>query len=107
MKRGDLVTVALQGEHGKPRPALIIQADEFAATDYVAALLLTSTLRDAPLIRVLVSPNTTNNLRHISQIELDRCIAIKRSRIGSVFGRVDGATLQVVNRLLAVFLGIA
>ncbi len=25
MRRGDLVTVALQGEHGKPRPALVIQ----------------------------------------------------------------------------------
>ena len=30
MKRGDLVTVALQGEHAKPRPALVIQSDLFA-----------------------------------------------------------------------------
>ena len=30
MNRGDLVTVALQGEHGKPRPALVIQSDLFA-----------------------------------------------------------------------------
>ena len=29
MKRGDLVTVALQGEFGKPRPALIVQSDLF------------------------------------------------------------------------------
>ena len=27
MKRGDLVTIALQGDFGKPRPALVIQAD--------------------------------------------------------------------------------
>jgi mRNA-degrading endonuclease toxin of MazEF toxin-antitoxin module len=25
--RGDIVTVALQGDHGKPRPALIVQSD--------------------------------------------------------------------------------
>jgi mRNA interferase MazF len=30
MQRGDLITVALQGDAGKPRPALIIQADHFA-----------------------------------------------------------------------------
>ncbi len=31
-RRGDLVTVALQGDYGKPRPALIIQFDFFALT---------------------------------------------------------------------------
>jgi mRNA interferase MazF len=29
MQRGDLITVALQGDAGKPRPALVIQADHF------------------------------------------------------------------------------
>ena len=32
MKRGDLVTVALPGDFGKPRPALVVQADLFNAT---------------------------------------------------------------------------
>jgi hypothetical protein len=27
MRRGDLVTIALQGDYGKPRPALIVQSD--------------------------------------------------------------------------------
>lgn len=27
MKRGDIVTVAMQGDYGKPRPAVIIQSD--------------------------------------------------------------------------------
>ena len=27
MKRGDLVTIAMPGDFGKPRPALIIQSD--------------------------------------------------------------------------------
>ena len=30
MQRGDLITVALQGDAGKPRPALVTQADHFA-----------------------------------------------------------------------------
>ena len=29
MRRGDFVTIAMQGDLGKPRPALVIQADQF------------------------------------------------------------------------------
>jgi hypothetical protein len=28
LKRGDFVTIAMQGDFGKPRPALMIQADQ-------------------------------------------------------------------------------
>ena len=30
MNRGDLVTIAMQGDFGKPRPALVIQSDRFS-----------------------------------------------------------------------------
>ncbi len=35
MRRGDIVTVAIQGDFGKPRPALVIQSDQFTATGTV------------------------------------------------------------------------
>ena len=38
MKRGDLVTIALPGDFGKPRPALIIQSDQFDQTATVTVL---------------------------------------------------------------------
>ena len=53
MKRGDLVTIALQGE---PRPALVIQSDFFAAHPSVTVLPVTSELRAAPLFRVDIEP---------------------------------------------------
>jgi mRNA interferase MazF len=31
VRRGDLVTVAVAGDYGKPRPALVVQDDAFAA----------------------------------------------------------------------------
>ena len=40
MRRGDLVTVALTGDFGKPRPALVVQADQFDQTGTVTVLLL-------------------------------------------------------------------
>ena len=48
MTRGDLVTVALQGDQGKPRPALVVQADQFGGLGSVTVLPITSTLVDAP-----------------------------------------------------------
>ena len=40
--RGDLVTVALPGDYGKPRPALVIQSDLFAEHPSVTVLPVTS-----------------------------------------------------------------
>ena len=54
MQRGDLITVALQGDAGKPRPALVIQADHFADLSTVVVLPLTSTLLNLPLVRVTI-----------------------------------------------------
>jgi len=51
MRRGDLVTVALQGDLGKPWPALVIQSDLFGAHPSVTVLPITSTDHDAPLLR--------------------------------------------------------
>lgn len=56
MKRGDLVTVAMPGDFGRPRPVLVIQADQFAGTGTVTVVLLSGTLVDAPLIRLTVQP---------------------------------------------------
>ena len=56
MKRGDLVTIAVSGEYGKPRPALIVQADAFDLHPSVTLLPLTSEMHDAPLFRVTIQP---------------------------------------------------
>lgn len=107
MNRGGLVTIALAGDFGKPRPALIIQSDQFQDTGTVTVLLLTSTLVDAPLIRVEIEPKPENGLSKTSQIMVDKAMTIKRERLGPVFGEADAETMLAVTRCLAVFLGLA
>lgn len=107
MRRGDLVTVALAGDFGKPRPALVIQADAFDAVATATVLLVSSTIVDAPLLRVTVKPDAANRLARTSQVMIDKAMTIRRERLGVVFGRVDDETLLAVNRSLAVFLGLA
>jgi len=107
LKRGDLVTVALQGDQGKPRPALVVQAGYFGDLGSVTVLPITSTLVDAPLMRVPVEPSEHNGLARRSQIMADKPQTPSRTRLGPVFGRLDDATMVKVNRVLAVFLGLA
>lgn len=107
MKRGDLVTVALQGDYGKPRPALVLQSDLFADLISVTVLPITSEARDAPLLRIPVEPSESNGLRQRSEIMIDKVQTISRAKLGDVFGRLDDRTMLMVNRSLALFLGLA
>ena len=72
MRRGDLVTVALQGDLGKPRPALVIQSDLFDAHPSVTILPVTGELRNAPLFRIAVNPTEQNGLTKPSQVMVDK-----------------------------------
>jgi mRNA interferase MazF len=107
VKRGDLVTIALSGDYGKPRSALVIQSDLFEAHPSVTILPVTSALRDAPLFRIQLEPSTGNGLRRTSQVMVDKPQTVAREKVGRTIGRVDDSAMLSVNRALAVFLGFA
>ena len=107
MRRGDFVTIAMQGDFGKPRPALVIQADQFGEHATVTVLPTTSTLVAAPLFRITVQPNAENGLQKPSQVMVDKAMTVKRDKVGQAFGRIDADAMIEVERCLAVFLGIA
>jgi mRNA interferase MazF len=107
MRRGDFVTIAMQGDFGKPRPALVIQADQFDEHATVTVLPVTSTLVEAPMLRITVQPGDTRGLQKPSQVMVDKAMTVKREKLGPAFGRIDHDALQEVERCLAVFLGIA
>lgn len=106
MKRGDLVTIAVGGDYGKPRPALVVQDDAFAELNAVTVLRLTSELNDWPLFRVTIAPTPENGLRKPSQVMVDRGVALPRSKVGPVFGRLSAADMMAVSQALYRFLGL-
>jgi mRNA interferase MazF len=106
MKRGDLVTVAVSGDYGKPRPALVVQADAFDAHPSVVVLPLTSELHDTPLFRIVVRAGTKTGLRKASQIMVDKATAVPRGKLGTRIGSVDRQTLDAVDEALRGFLGL-
>ena len=107
MRRGTIVIVALPGDYGKSRPAVVIQSERLAATDSLLVCPLTSTPRDAPLYRLSVPPDAENGLRQASDIMVDKITAVRRARIGTPIGFLGAAHLLVLDRMLALAVGIA
>lgn len=106
MTRGDLVTLAINGDYGKPRPALIIQSDEYADLDSVTVLRLTSDVDDQHMLRVTVVPSAENGLKLRSQIMIDKAATTLRERIGRIIGRLEANAMRDVDQRLARFLGL-
>ena len=100
------MTIALPGDFGKPRPALVIQSDQFDQTGTITLLLVSGTLVDAPLIRTTVEPTPANGLKKRSQVMVDKAMTVKRDKIGGTIGRLDAEAMLAVTRAMAVFFAI-
>lgn len=108
MKRGTIVTVAAGGGYaGKPRPAIVVQDSRFDATASLTVCLITSTQRDAPLIRLPVNPTPESGLREPCYVMVDKIMTVPRDKIGDEIGRLAPDDIIRLNRSLMVFLGLA
>lgn len=108
MKRGNVVTVAMQGDFGKPRPALILQSDVFSdihATVTVA--LISSDIIQAPIFRLDIEPSDSNGLTRPCQIQIDKIMSVRNEKIGPIIGELSDVMMVRVNRALALWLGLA
>ena len=104
--RGDLITVALVGDYGNPRPALVVQSDTFRDVPSVTVLPLSSELQATPLVRITVEPRRDTGLTTRSQIMLDKAATVPRTKIGQRIGRLDAGTMRAVDTALLGFLGL-
>ncbi|MEQ9334690.1 type II toxin-antitoxin system PemK/MazF family toxin [Thalassobaculum sp.] len=108
MRRGDVVTVAVSGDFGKPRPAVIVQTDALPAEHgSVVVCQMTTTIETAPDFRVTVEPSSGNGLQARSQIMADKPVTVRRERIGGRIGALGAADAARLNAALAFVLGLA
>lgn len=91
LRRGTVVTVASPGVYsGKPRPAVVVQAERWLqAHPSVTLCPLTSTLRQAPLVRIAVEPSPRNGLRKPSQLMVDKLFTVPVQALGEVVGQLE------------------
>lgn len=106
LTRGDVVTVVLPGEYGKPRPAVIVQSDFLNPTH--ASLIIcpfTTTLIAAPAFRPEFEPSAESGLKEVSQLMIDKITAVPKGKVGERIGHLSDNEINLVDRLLASVLG--
>ena len=107
MRRGDLISVALPGDYGKPRPALIVQSDDYLHLQSITVLPLTSNVVSMEACRIELEPSDENGLRQVSQVMVEKSATVPRWKVGPVIGHLSPGDFANVERALAVFLGFA
>lgn len=106
VRRGDVVTVATQGDFGKPRPAVVVQANLFAEHSTLTVCPISSMLTGAHLFRVPLAPDAANGLRLPSEAMVDKLQTVKREKVGARVGVLADEPLQAVDRALRLWLGL-
>jgi len=108
LARGDLVTVAAGGGYGgKPRPAVVIQADEYSVSESITFCLITSIYIDAPATRIEIEPSEENGLRRTSWIMADKIMTLTRRGVGRKIGRLNVRDMERLDEAILLFLGLA
>lgn len=106
--RGNVVLMVVPSDLGRPRPGIVVQADELT-TNFSTILIcpVSSDLQDRLLLRPLIEPAPENGLRLRSQIMTDKLVALRRDRIRRVIGLISDETTEELDRSLLLVLGLA
>lgn len=108
MQRGDIVICALQGDYGKPRPAVIVQSNLFNETHASVVICpVTTHIIEAPLFRIPISPTLRNGLKHSSQIMIDKISVMATEKLQTVIGALNNKEQQLVDVALKLWLQLA
>jgi mRNA interferase MazF len=110
VKRGDVVLMVVPGDLGRPRPGIIVQADELGdKTTTVLACPLSSDVQASPSARIrpVIEPAAGNGLRVRSQIMTEKLFAQRRERVRRVIGSIDSETRGRLDIALLIVLGLS
>ena len=107
MRRGELWTVAGGVYAAKPRPAVIVQDDAFELTESVTVAPLTTTLTDAPFLRLRIPADGIAGLTQDSDVMVDKLTTVRRSNVQVRIGRLSSQQMVELERLMMTFLGMA
>jgi mRNA interferase MazF len=88
---------------------MIVQDDLFDATSSVIVAPMTSTLLDAPLMRIRISGGDGRlcGLDRDSDVMIDKLTTVRRSNVHTRMGRLTAEQLVEIERAMMAFLGLA
>lgn len=99
--RGEVWTIAAQGNLSKPRPAVIVQSDSAETSRTVVVCPLTSADGEG-----CIPPTESNGLLKPSRPMATQVAAIFKTRLGERVGKLDDAEMALVSDELRMALGL-
>jgi mRNA interferase MazF len=108
MTKGAIVVMAARGAYtSKPRPAVVVQANQFNLThSSVTVCPITSECEDAPLFRITLLPGVRTGLSAVSQVMVDKVVSIPRAAIARQIGICDPVYLEAIDDALRGWLAL-
>ncbi len=101
-----MITVAVTGDHGKPRPAVVIQTDDLETATVLVCLITSDIIEAAAAFRLALEPTKANGLRKPSLVQADKIYPVPRRKCGAVIGALAAKDMSHLNILLAFVLGL-
>lgn len=107
LKRGDIVICTVKGHYGKPRPAVVVQSDLFNPTHTsITVCPITTHIVEAPLFRLLISPNSKNGLKCPSQIMVDKMTTLPQEKVRQQIGVLSLEQIKKLDESIKMWLNL-
>jgi mRNA interferase MazF len=107
LKRGDIVLIVVPGDLGKPRPAVVVQANDLGKRRTFVVCPMSSDVAEAPTLRPIVEPSDENGLRAPSQVMTELITAVRSERVRRVIGRLGSEDQASLDRALLIVLDLS
>jgi PemK-like, MazF-like toxin of type II toxin-antitoxin system len=78
---------------------------DLVGEDGQKALRLLAELEDAPIYRLEIEPAPGNSLQRVSQIMIEKVLAMPKRKIGQVIGRLSPDQVVALNSMLSAVIG--
>jgi mRNA interferase MazF len=108
VKRGDVVIATGPGFGKKPRPFVVMQADEYDILPTSILLPVSTELADPPSrLRVSLMPDRANGLFKPCEVSADLPVTVRLDKVHQHIGRLSNEDLLRVEQALGLVLGFA
>jgi mRNA interferase MazF len=102
-----VVTVAAGGGIGhKPRPAIVVQHDDYANSDALIVVPLTGEVRSGLVTRPVFQPDESNGLLEPSRLMTNRIAGTPMANVGKMIGTMSRVDMERVDAALSLILGL-